>query len=86
MISIFKGKAQKPFQNSIYRCIFILQNALTRVVVVHQIGYHTGVAIMRERRNGVKDLAIYVLVRIRIILSLSLFNLSQLENTASIIF
>ena len=82
---IFLKKAQKPLQNSIYRCIFILQNALTRVVVVHQIGYHTGVAIMRERRNGVKDLAIYVLVRIRIILSLS-FNLSKLENTASILF
>ena len=72
MISIFKEKSQKPLQISIYRCIFILQNALTRVVVVHQIGYRTKVAMMRERRNGAKDLVIYVLVRVRIVLSLSL--------------
>ena len=70
MISIFK--AHKPFEISIYRRILILQNALTKVVVVHRIGYRTGVAIMRERRNGVKDLVIYVLVSIRTILSLSL--------------
>ena len=86
---LFSKKTQKLFQISIYRRILILQTASTKVVVVHRIGYRTGVAIMRERRNGVKDLAIYVLVRIRIRLSLSLlfdFNLSQLENTASILF
>ena len=61
------------------------------MVVVHQIGYRTKVAMMRELRNGVKDPVIYVLVRIRIILSLPLlfdFNIvhSQLENTAQILF
>ena len=54
---------------------------------MHQIGYRTKVAMMRERRNGVKDLVIYVLVRVRIVLSLSLlFDFSQLEDTASLLF
>ena len=69
--------------------MFILQNALTRVVVVHQIGFRIKVAMTRELRNGVKDLVIYVLVRIRIILPLSLSFKSTvllLEGTTLILF
>ena len=51
-----------------FKSAYILQNALTRVVVVHRIGFRIKVAMTRELRNGVRDLVIYVLVRIRIIL------------------
>ena len=47
---------------------------MTRVVVVHLIGFRIKVAMTRELRNGVRDLVIYVLVGIRILLSLSLLN------------
>ena len=90
IISILK-KAQTPLKISIYRCIFILQNALTRVVVVPPIGFRIKVVTTKELRNGVRDLVIYVLVRIRIILSLSLLfyfksTVFLLESTASISF
>ena len=90
MISIFKDKekSQKPLQIRTYWVIFILQNALTRVVVVHQIGFRIKVAMTRELRNGVKDLVIYALVRIRIILELSLLfylTVFLLESTPSIL-
>ena len=90
IISILKAlKAQTPLKISIYRCIFILQNALTRVVVVPPIGFRIKVVMTKELRNGVRDLVIYVLVRIRIILSLCLLLKSTvflLESTASISF
>ena len=79
MISILK-KAQTPLKISIYRCIFILQNALTRVAVVPPIGFRIKVVMTKELRNGVRDLVIYVLVRIRIILSLSLLFDLTLAN------
>ena len=85
IISILK-KAQTPLKISIYRCIFILQNALTRVVVVPPIGFRIKVVMTKELRNGVRDLVIYVLVRIRIILSLSLKStIFLLASTTSIL-
>ena len=52
------------------------------------IGFRIKVVMTKELRNGVRDLVIYVLVRIRIILSLCLLKSTVflLESTASISF